>query len=116
MLLQDQRLVAETYTPNIIILTLFTSDCKITWSENCQNLFPSIEASSVSQIAYTTLRRAVGADANPTTPFHISTYISHPMVAPYSQLLKAVRPYRHHFVEEELQGSSERFESRTDAS
>ncbi|KAF9459356.1 hypothetical protein BDZ94DRAFT_1224881 [Collybia nuda] len=49
------------------------------------------------------LRRAVGADVNPKAPFHISTYISHPMIGPYSRLLKAVYPYKHLFIEEDLQ-------------
>ena len=57
------------------------------------------------QTAHATLRRAVGVDANSNVPFHISTCIGHPMIAPYARLLKAVHPHRELFVEPELRGS-----------
>ncbi|RDB21025.1 hypothetical protein Hypma_011394 [Hypsizygus marmoreus] len=51
-------------------------------------------------IAHATLRRNAGVDIQ--GPFHISSCITHPMVAPYSRLLQAIHPFRHRFVEPEL--------------
>ncbi|KAG6874316.1 hypothetical protein C0995_001541 [Termitomyces sp. Mi166 len=54
------------------------------------------------KIAQLTLRRNVNANLDLKSPFHISSCLEHPMVAPYSKLLKAVHPHRDLFVEPDL--------------
>ncbi|KAG6878799.1 hypothetical protein C0993_008098 [Termitomyces sp. T159_Od127] len=54
------------------------------------------------KVAQTTLRRNVNADLDLKAPFHVSSYIQHPMVVPYSTLLKAISPHTDRFIEPEL--------------
>ncbi|KAF5386591.1 hypothetical protein D9615_001705 [Tricholomella constricta] len=60
----------------------------------------------ILKIAQSTLRRNVGANPDLKSLFHISSCIEHPMVAPYSRLLRAIHPFRERFVEPDLQGAS----------
>ncbi|KAG5718668.1 hypothetical protein E4T56_gene16634 [Termitomyces sp. T112] len=54
------------------------------------------------KIAQLTLRRNANANADLKSPFNISSCVEHPMVGPYSKLLKAVYPHKDLFVEPDL--------------
>ncbi|KAG6897842.1 hypothetical protein C0992_010330 [Termitomyces sp. T32_za158] len=54
------------------------------------------------KVAQLTLRRNVNDNLDLKAPFHISSYVEHPMIAPYSTLLKAVNPHKDLFIEPDL--------------
>lgn len=54
-------------------------------------------------ISQRTLRKAVTGSEDFSLPFNVSAYLSHPLVAPYFRLIKAMEPFCNLFVEPSYQ-------------
>ncbi|TFK42792.1 hypothetical protein BDQ12DRAFT_676807 [Crucibulum laeve] len=86
----------QVYTWHANKLGDWLSDEKAYYSEARPEIIKLLLTAQVS------LRKAVGVDPNPTSPFNASSHLEHPMAAPYIRLVKAVEPYAYTFVEQNM--------------